>query len=68
MENHIVCIASEFKGNEVLEEAKKKGWRVSLVTREDYKDSKWAWDALDDFAIVPVKATSEDYIRAATNS
>ena len=34
MENHIVCIASEFKGNEVLEEAKKAGWmRVARNAR-----------------------------------
>ncbi len=67
MQNHIVCIASEFKGNEVLEEAKKAGWRVSLVTREDYKDSNWVWNCLSDFVTVPISATSEDYIRAATN-
>jgi biotin carboxylase len=67
MENHIVVIASEFKGNEVLEEAKKAGWHVSLVTREDFKDSKWIWENIDDFVTVPKTATSEAYIRAATN-
>lgn len=67
MKNHIVCIASEFKGNEVLEEAHKAGWRVSLVTREDYRDARWSWESISDFTAVPKDATSEDYIRAATN-
>src|SRR5438105_3536503 len=34
MNKHIVCIASEHKGNEFLEEAKNAGWMVTLVTRE----------------------------------
>ena len=34
---HLVCIASEFKGNEFLEEAQAAGWNVTLLTREDLK-------------------------------
>ena len=67
MENHIVCIASEFKGNEIIEEAKNAGWRVSLVTRDEFRDASWNWNSLDEIATVPKTATSEDYIRAVTN-
>ncbi len=67
MENHIVVIASEFKGNEVIQAAKDAGWRVSLVTREEFRESAWVWEALSEFVTVPKTATSEDYIRAITN-
>lgn len=67
MNKHIVCIASEFKGNEVIDAANEAGWRVSLITREDFRDSKWSWESLNELVIVPNDARSEDYIRAATN-
>lgn len=38
MQDHIVCIASEFKGNEFLEEAHNAGWHVTLVTRQQLRD------------------------------
>ena len=31
---NIICIASEFKGGEFLEECQKAGWHVTLVTRD----------------------------------
>ncbi|MBK9767910.1 MAG: hypothetical protein IPP63_13290 [Chloracidobacterium sp.] len=34
MQDHIVCIASEFKGNEFLEEAHKAGWYVTSDTEQ----------------------------------
>ena len=67
MEKHIVCIASEFKGNEVIEECKKQNWRVSLVTRETYRNAKWNWEYLDKFIVVSDHSTAEDYVRAASN-
>ena len=38
MKKHIVCIASEHKGNEFLEEAHNAGWHVTLVTRKKLLD------------------------------
>jgi biotin carboxylase len=64
MKKHIVCIASEFKGNEFLEEAQKAGWHVTLVTREDIKDSDWAWTSLNEIVTVPKEAREEEYLRA----
>lgn len=67
MKNHIVCIASEFKGNEIIEECKKQDWRVSLITRENFRNAKWNWEYLDEFIVVSDHSIAEDYIRAATN-
>ena len=65
--NHIVCIASEHKGNEFFEEAHNSGWRVTLVTRKKLLDSPWAWTAISDVRVVPDDALPVDYVRAATN-
>jgi biotin carboxylase len=67
MKNHIVCIASEFKGNEFIEEAQKAGWHVTLVTREDIKDSDWAWTSLNEMVTVAKEAQEDDYLRAVVN-
>jgi biotin carboxylase len=67
MSKHIVCIASEFKGNEFLEEAHECGWRVTLVTRQKLRDSAWPWDSIDDVKTVEDDAQPVDYVRAITN-
>lgn len=67
MKNHIVCIASEFKGNEFLDEAHNAGWHVTLVTRKKLLDEPWVWTALGDVKSVEDGATPQDYIRAVTN-
>lgn len=67
MKNHIVCIASEFKGNEFIEEAQNAGWHVTLVTREDIKDSNWAWLSLNEIVTVPKDAREEEYLQAVVN-
>lgn len=67
MKKHIVCIASEQKGNEFLEECQNAGWHVTLVTRKDLLDAPWAWTSLNEVKTVEKSATPEDYIRAITN-
>jgi len=67
MKNHIVCIASEHKGNEFLDEAHNAGWHVTLVTRKKLLDEPWFWTALNDVKTVEDHASPEDYIRAVTN-
>ena len=67
MKNHIVCIASEHKGNEFLEEAQNAGWRVALVTRKKLLDSPWPWSAIDEVRTVEDNALPVDYVRAITN-
>ena len=67
MKKHIVCIASEHKGNEFLDECHENGWRVTLVTREKLLDEPWIWTAIDNVKTVRNEATIEDYVRAVTN-
>ena len=67
MTGHIVCIASEHKGNEFLETAHDAGWRVTLVTRRKLLDSPWAWSSVDDVKDVKDDALPVDYVRAITN-
>ncbi len=67
MKNHIVCIASEHKGNEFLDECQSAGWNVTLLTRKKLLDEPWAWTALNEARTVEDNASAEDYIRAITN-
>ncbi len=67
MKNYIVCIASEFKGNEFFEECHDAGWHVTLVTRERLLDSPWSWTSLSEVKTVSGQATTEDYIRTVVN-
>lgn len=67
MKNYIVVIASEFKGNEFLEECQNAGWHVTLVTRKDLLDYPWVWTSLNDVKTVERHATPEEYIRTITN-
>ena len=67
MKKHIVCIASEFKGNEFLEECQEAGWNVTLVTRQKLLDSAWSWTSLNQVKSVPDNANVIDYARTVTN-
>ncbi|HMQ02883.1 MAG TPA: ATP-grasp domain-containing protein [Pyrinomonadaceae bacterium] len=67
MKKHIVCIASEHKGNEFLDEAQNSGWHVTLITRKKLLDEPWQWTALNDVKTVEDNAGQEDYVRAITN-
>lgn len=67
MKKHIVCIATEQKGNEFLDEAHNAGWHVTLVTRKKLLDQPWLWTALNDVKTVEDNADQEEYIRAITN-
>lgn len=64
MKNHIVIIASEFKGNEFIEEAQKAGWNVTLVTREDLHDKDWNWTSLNGIIYVGKDAREDEYLQA----
>lgn len=67
MKKYIVCIASEHKGNEFLEECQNAGWHVSLVTRKKLLDEPWMWTSLNNVKTVEDDATIEDYVRAVVN-
>ena len=49
----VVCLASYFKGNEFLREAKAQGFHVVLLTAQQLLDRGWARDAIDEVFAVP---------------
>jgi len=67
MTRHIVCIASEYKGVEFLEEAHAGGWRVTLVTKSQHAGDAWPWRAIDEIITVNDDAGVLDYNRAIAN-
>jgi biotin carboxylase len=67
MGNHIVIIASDYKGGEFIEECQNAGWFVTLVTRKKLLDSPWPWTAINDAKTVDDDAGVLDYVRATTN-
>ncbi len=64
---YIVCIASEFKGNDFLEECHEDGWNVTLITKNKLLNESWAWTSLNNIKTVEDNAKPEDYVRAITN-
>jgi biotin carboxylase len=58
----IVCLASYFKGVDFMREAKARGARVVLVTKERCREEPWAHDALEASVALPNDATPETYI------
>jgi biotin carboxylase len=67
MANHIVVIASDYKGSEFIDEAAGAGWQVSLVTRKKLLELAWPWDSITEVREVDNDAGVMDYVRAATN-
>ena len=62
----ILCIASFFKGNDVIRECKRRGAGVVLLTREKLLGAEWARDSLDDLIAIPGKTSVQSYLAAAT--
>lgn len=67
MSNHIVIIASEYKGTEFIEEAHAASWHVTLVTRRKLLNEAWPWTSISDVKEVDDEASVLDYVRAVTN-
>lgn len=52
-EKTILCMTSYEKGQEFLREAKRQGWRVILLIKEDLKEADWPRDQLDQIFPMP---------------
>ncbi len=48
MEKTIVCISCYYKGYDFMDEMKKLGNKVLLITSENLKDKNWPWHAIDE--------------------
>ncbi len=67
MQNHIIVIASEYKGVEFIEEAHTAGWNVTLVTKKKVAGYAWPWASLNEVRTVEDEAGVMDYVREVTN-
>jgi biotin carboxylase len=65
---HVVCLATFFKGGAFLRECRGRGARVTLITREKLASAEWPYDALSDLITVPTGAHPDDYVRAVARA
>jgi biotin carboxylase len=64
----VVCVASYFKGNDFLNECKRQGCRVILITREKLLSADWARESLDGVITVANNAPPDEYLRAISQA
>lgn len=57
-EKTIVCLSCYFKGYDFMDECKKLGNKVILITSEKLKEKNWPWHAIDEVFYMPeIKAS-----------
>jgi biotin carboxylase len=49
----LVCLSCYFKGYDFMDESKKLGNRIILITSENLKDKNWPWHAIDEVYYMP---------------
>lgn len=62
----VLCLASYHKGDEFLEECKRLGCRVILVTLDSLADADWPRESIDEFYQMPEIGQREDIIHAVS--
>lgn len=62
----ILCLASYYKGAAYLEEAKRQGCRVYLLTTEKLREEPWPHHVLDDIFYMPELNKYPDILRAVS--
>lgn len=60
----ILCLASYFKGELFMREAKRQGAHVILLTREALKDEAWPMDSIDERFLMPTLRQMPDTLHA----
>lgn len=58
-EKVIICLSSYYKGYDFLDEAKKLGNKVILITSEKLREENWPWHAIDETYYMPEIAYSK---------
>lgn len=61
-----LCLASDFKGEEFLREAKRQGARVLLITEEKLRDKAWPRESIDEIYFMPDLSRHEDVIHGVS--
>jgi hypothetical protein len=49
----ILCVASFFKGNDFLDQCKREGWKVVLLTHEALLSKPWVRESIDEVFAIP---------------
>jgi hypothetical protein len=62
----ILCLASYFKGEELLRECKRQGWRVVFLTVEKVAGEAWPRESIDELHTMPDLARKDEVIRAVS--
>jgi hypothetical protein len=62
----ILCMASYFKGEEFLREAKRQGWRVLLLTAEKLGKEAWPRESIDELLLMPDLSQEREVIHAVS--
>lgn len=52
-EKTIVCISCYYKGYDFMDESKKLGNKIILITSENIRDKNWPWHAIDEVYYMP---------------
>jgi len=52
-EKTIVCISCYYKGYDFMDEMKKLGNKIILITSENLKEKNWPWQAIDEVFYMP---------------
>lgn len=63
---NVVCLASYFKGGDFMQECKRHGCRVVLVTKEKFLYEDWPRESLDDIICVPNDASPDLFTYTVT--
>ncbi len=64
--NTILCLASYFKGGAFLEECKRQGCHVILVTKEKLADADWPRESIDEMFFMPDLSKRPDIFYAVS--
>lgn len=62
----ILCLASYFKGEAFLRQAKLEGCRVFLLTEEKHANEKWPRESIDEVFLMPDLSRTQDVINAVS--
>lgn len=62
----MLCIASYFKGERFLQQAKQEGCRVFLLTEEKIANEKWPRESIDEVFLMPDLSKTQDVINAVS--
>jgi biotin carboxylase len=63
----IVCLASYFKGNDFLRQARQQGCQVLLVVKEKLRHDDWALDSIDELIAVPDNAGPDLFVHTVAD-